>query len=162
MQIMDSRKVIFLDVDGVLNNSDTKGEWDPYVKIDDKLVERLATIVRATHAEIYLVSDWKREWYKDNKAIQDTYADFLDFKLAQFGLKITDKVEGGSCTRGKNINEFFKKHDVISYVILDDDDYDYYDCGHGANYVPIYAAVGLTDENVKTAIDILNDENKTI
>ena len=91
---MDSRKVIFLDVDGVLNNSDTKGEWDPYVKIDDKLVERLATIVRATHAEIYLVSDWKREWYKDNKAIQDTYADFLDFKLAQFGLKIADKVEG--------------------------------------------------------------------
>lgn len=156
---MDSRKVIFLDVDGVLNNSDTKGEWDPYVKIDDKLVERLATIVQATNAEIHLVSDWKREWYKDNKAIQDTYADFLDFKLAQFGLEITDKVEGGSCTRGKNINEFLGNHDVTSYVILDDDDYDYYDCGHGANYVPIYAAVGLTDENVKTAIDILNDEN---
>jgi len=156
---MDSRKVIFLDVDGVLNNSDTKGEWDPYVKIDDKLVGRLATIVQATNAELYLVSDWKREWYKANKAIQDTYADFLDFKLAQFGLKITDKVAGESYDRGKNINEFLGNHDVAAYVILDDDDYDYYECGHGANYVPIYGAVGLTDEDVKTAIDILNGEN---
>ena len=159
---MKNLKVIFLDVDGVLNNDSTGVEWDPHVRISTALVAKLSKIVEKTNAEIYLVSDWKREWYKDNKAIQDTYADFLDFKLAQFGLKITDKVEGGSCTRGKNINEFFKKHDVISYVILDDDDYDYYDCGHGANYVPIYAAVGLTDENVKTAIDILNDENKTI
>ena len=159
---MKNLKVIFLDVDGVLNNDSTGVEWYPYVRISTALVAKLSKIVEKTDAEIYLVSDWKREWYKDNKAIQDIYADFLDFKLAQFGLKITDKVEGGSCTRGKNINEFLGNHDVSAYVILDDDDYDYYDCGHGANYVPIYAAVGLSDENVRTAIDILNDENKTI
>ncbi len=106
---MKNLKVIFLDVDGVLNNDSTGVEWDPYVRISTALVAKLSKIVEKTHAEIYLVSDWKREWYKDNKAIQDTYADFLDFKLAQFGLKIADKVEGGSCTRGKNINEFFKK-----------------------------------------------------
>lgn len=157
---MEKKYVIFLDVDGVLNNVDTRGEWDPYVKIDGELVARLAEIVQATNAEIYLVSDWKREWYRDKKSIQDTYADYLDYKLAEHGLKITDKVDGESYARGKNINEFFAAHEVRDYVILDDDEYDYYDFGHDNHYLPINPVYGLTDEDVQTAIDMLLGRDK--
>lgn len=157
---MEENRVIFLDVDGVLNNVDTRGEWDPYVKIDGELVARLAEIVRSTAAGIYLVSDWKREWYKDTKSIQDTYADYLDYKLAEHGLKITDKVDGESYARGKNINEFFATHEVRDYVILDDDEYDYYDFGHGDHYLPINPVHGLTDDDVQTAIDVLLGRDK--
>ena len=49
-------KVIFLDVDGVLNSVDTSEVFQGFVGIDDKLVSKLRKIVRATGAQIVLSS----------------------------------------------------------------------------------------------------------
>ena len=56
-------KVIFLDVDGVLNSVRTK-EQTPSgcTGIESKLVKNLAKIVNETKAILILTSDWKIEW----------------------------------------------------------------------------------------------------
>ncbi len=46
-------KVIFLDIDGVLNRDDGG------VKIEEEFVKRLAHIVEETEAEIILSSSWR-------------------------------------------------------------------------------------------------------
>ena len=79
---MDNKKskYIFLDVDGVLNNSKTEDRVKGFLGLNGNLVKRLKKIVDATGAEIYLISTWKERWYKENdkKKYQDAFADRLD------------------------------------------------------------------------------------
>ena len=62
---VEGPKVIFLDVDGVLNCHSTKDKCGDYIGIDDKKVALLKEIVDATGAIIILVSSWK-EWWTNN------------------------------------------------------------------------------------------------
>ena len=56
-------RYIFLDVDGVLNNANTKAiNPSGYAGVSSKLVRNLAKIVFATGAGIILSSDWKGGW----------------------------------------------------------------------------------------------------
>ena len=59
-------KIIFLDVDGVLNNVNTD-DMNPsgYTGVSMKLVRNLAKIVERSAAKIVLTSDWKIEWSKN-------------------------------------------------------------------------------------------------
>ena len=69
-------KVIFLDVDGVLNTSktfierkekhDKTGIWD--LEIDEFRVEYLKQIIDATDAKVVLSSAWKKDF--ENNPIQ--------------------------------------------------------------------------------------------
>ena len=52
-------KVIFLDIDGVLNCSTTKDLCEFYTGIEDKKVAILKQIVDATDAKIVLISTWR-------------------------------------------------------------------------------------------------------
>lgn len=56
------RKVIFLDIDGVLNCNNTTEIFLGITGIEDRLVEKLRAIVNATGAEIVLVSTWRDYW----------------------------------------------------------------------------------------------------
>jgi len=54
-----SMRVIFLDIDGVLNSSRTKNPRDfPYL-IDRKLLNRFKGLVRRTQARVVLSSTWR-------------------------------------------------------------------------------------------------------
>ena len=162
-EIMDNlqlKNIIFLDIDGVLNNSTTLDSVFGCVGIDDVLVKRLKKIVETTEAEIFLVSSWKYGWYKDaeQKQNQDIFANHLDTKLYQHGLKITDKVESDGDMldeRGKLIKGFLQTSKVKNFVILDDIVFDYISEGFENNLVLTYSKFGLTEEDVKKAIEIL-------
>ena len=53
-------KVIFLDVDGVLNNADTKDRSPSgYKGVSGEMIRNLREIVRKTGAQIILSSDWR-------------------------------------------------------------------------------------------------------
>lgn len=147
---------IFLDVDGVINNEHTKTNMHPYLRIDNKLVQKLAQIVYRSNSAIYLISDWKDYWEKTDKKKQDECADFLDYMLSCERIKIADKVAGSSFERGKNIKEFLQKHDIDNFAILDDIEFDYIDEGLSKNYIQIDSKKGLTDEDVEKALEILN------
>lgn len=119
--------IIFLDVDGVLNNNRTPDRSPKnYIGVEDKFIDNLEYIVNETGAEIVLSSDWKFEYDKDGH--HDTDMLYLIERLSEHGLSIMDITTGdsrgsGLSGRGSEIAYWLMsnigKH-VKRWVILDD------------------------------------------
>jgi hypothetical protein len=146
---------IFLDIDGVINNINTVDYGNPYIKIDSGLVQKLSDIVMLTNSKIFLISDWKEYWQKDNKEEQHEIANYIDYRLSCESLTIEDKVDGQKLTRGSNIKNFLLSQEINNFVILDDMPFDYKKEGLAKNFVHTNSEHGLTDEDVARAIKIL-------
>lgn len=133
-------RVIFLDVDGVLNCAYSESRA-PHgcLGVDDDKVKVLRKIVDATDAKIVLVSTWKQSWSK-NKECQDADANYLDRKLAEEGLYIMDKTTDHIDDRGAGIWRWLEKCDqpIESWIVLDDDIF------------PDYVALDVIPHHVKT------------
>ena len=152
-------KIVFLDVDGVLNSNDTEDHFKGSIGIDYSGVKLLREIVDATRAEIVLVSTWKIGWHKDDKKSQKDLANYLDARLAEEGLKIMDKTDGSVADRGQGIVDWLSKHPTESWIVLDDEIFkDYEECGVMPHLVKTsFYDGGLKDSHVELAIKILND-----
>lgn len=147
-------KVLFLDIDGVLN-SDTfylnrpkeiKHLPYPLSEFDPACVARLNRILAETKARLVVSSSWRHDA-------------FIDRVLDRAGIKpkmwdITPY--GMGRPRGYEIKKFLHEHpDIENYVILDD----------VANMLPEQQShfvqtkyyYGLTDEDMEKAINILNN-----
>ena len=155
-------KVIFLDVDGVLNSVDTSEVFQGFVGIDDKLVSKLRKIVRATGAQIVLSSSWKHDWEPLDKDKQNKYGDYLDQKLKKYLLSAVDTTnEANSECRGEGIIEWVGTHEVDSFIILDDEWFDFKELGLQSRVIKTEfydENGGLTDDHVELAIELLNSE----
>lgn len=159
-------KVILLDVDGVLNCWGTRERILGLVGIEDRLVKRLARIVAFTGAEIWLISSWKNSW-----VCHDELGTYLDGKLARYGLRIAGMVDFFDVDPEKRgyqvmlwLDEWLRgkdrEDDIESFVILDDEWFDYSD------WSPLKGRVvktefydkngGLKDLHVEQAVKILN------
>lgn len=157
-------KIIFLDVDGVLNCSSTKDKCGYYIGIEDKKVSLLKEIVNATNAKIVLVSSWKESWYKEQffKSHQDILANYLDSKLNEQGLTIFDKTEDEIDNRGDGILEYvrhlkWKGVKVDNYIVIDDELFDYLKTKLTKNLIQTsFNSGGLQEKHVKKAIGKLN------
>ena len=86
-------KIIFLDVDGVLNCQKSESHCQGCIGIDNDKVKRLRKIVEATGAKIVLCSSWKTFWEKVHKDDQRELANYLDRKLKRENLYIFDKTK---------------------------------------------------------------------
>lgn len=154
-------RVIFLDIDGVLNTPLSESRCGEYIGIDDDKVERLADIVKRTNAKIVLVSTWKQYWRKEEKLkpLQDYTAIYLDEKLKKFGLKVIDKTrdkaDGIYLSRGRGILEYIDRNTVKSFVILDDLQFDYDGCDLTDCFIKTNPTIGLTSEQGEKACKIL-------
>ena len=146
-------KVIFVDVDGVLNcNSTTVFTRSGAQFVEDRLIERLKTIVSATGAKIILSSDWRY----DREPPYD--ADFLELKnkLLEHGIKIhgyTPIYYGQD--RGFEINAWLNSHPKVKKFVILDDRCDMFPVKH--RLVRTDPNIGLTDEDVEEAIWLLNN-----
>lgn len=154
-------KVIFLDIDGVLNEEKSKSQCAGYRGIDDSKVQNLKKIVDATGAKIVLISTWKEFWYRDNKQFQGIMANYLDKKLKKQGLfaydKTRDYFDKQYFSRGEGILDFIEREKVSKFIILDDLQYDYDSCGLTDNYIKTdFNCGGLTAELANKAIEILD------
>jgi len=121
-------KVIFLDIDGVLNVC-TK-QRDEFGSIFHKeFVDNLRHIVEETNAKIVITSTWrfsglntmKEMWLKRN--LPGEVIDITPFKS-----KKEKKTLGWSnlpfrerCERGEEIKDWLELNEVDSYCIIDDD-----------------------------------------
>ena len=154
-------KVIFLDIDGVLNTPSSESRCGEYIGIDDEKVKQLKKIVEKTKAEIVLISTWKKYWRKEEKLkpLQDYSATYLDEKLAKQGLKAIDKTkdkaDGRFLSRGESILEYVCRNNVENYIILDDCQFDYDGCDLSDKLIKTNQTEGLTEKEVKTACRIL-------
>ena len=160
-------KIIFLDVDGVLNSVNTKERLHGLIGIEEAKVKLLKEIVDATDAKIVLTSTWKHEWFpyapleeqpKDGK--------YLLEKLSAQGLELLTKTyEAAPLYRGQGILDFLDTLPAPpeSFVILDDESFDYKELNLipklvKTKFYPVEPgdAGGLRPEAVQQAIDILN------
>ena len=149
--------IIFLDVDGVLNNIETttttKSGW---TFVDDFLVERLRTIVELTGAKVVLSSSWRYGMYSSGTDRQD-YLELVD-KLRDFDIHVIDVTPVLSDgDREEEIKWWLKRYwsGFGNYVILDDINY-FIDLQ--TNFVQTSPETGLTLGNVERAIKILKGE----
>ena len=151
-------KVVFLDIDGVLNEEKSRSRCCGYKGIDDKKAENLAKIVEETNAKIVLISTWKDDWRKTDKAHQGMMANYLDKKLKKQGLAVLDKTKsidknGFHFSRGEGILQYLADNKVEKYVILDDYQFDYDSCGLTDHYIKTNAhSGGLTEQLAEKAI----------
>lgn len=102
-------KIIFLDIDGVLNCETTKERHCGCIGIEPAKVELFNKILEKTGAMVVLSSTWRLD--AQSRAEVKKYVDYFD---------ITPEIEGKS--RGKEIESWIEKHNVDKYAIIDDDD----------------------------------------
>ena len=104
-------KVIFLDIDGVLNAIDTKERWQGFIGMNPVLVDRFNKLVEDTSAEVVLSSTWRHneDWRKTMKK------NGLNMKFLDRTIRMPGKI------RGLEIKEWLDRNEVEKYVILDDD-----------------------------------------
>lgn len=103
------RKILFLDVDGVLNSWKTGGRY----ALKRSCLKRLQKIVEETNCEIVLSSTWRRDEYALKR---------LRRVLNYRNIVIEDcTIYIPSGPRGLEIAEWIKRNNVDKYAILDDD-----------------------------------------
>jgi hypothetical protein len=104
-------KVIFLDIDGVLNTCKTVERWRGLIGIDAALAHRFAQLQQETSASVVLSSTWRlfRNW----KSTMRTNG----------VLGVIDRTPDlPGCARGEEIEAWMAGHpEVCVYAILDDE-----------------------------------------
>ena len=148
-------KIIFLDVDGVLNNLNwAKRMFDEEgvrVLKEDILERRalllLQLLVEKTGAKIVVSSSWRK--------IPTSFKSLCD-QLEQHGMRVFDTTPHVGGERGNDITAWFNRNPgEYRYVILDDDS----DMGDHMEHLvqTSWYKRGLTRGHVDRAIEILNE-----
>jgi len=136
-------KVVFLDIDGVLNDftTDVYGDDTP----TDSHLKILKHIIDETGAEIVLSSTW-RLFVKARKTVEKRLA---DFGMKLFGVTMELR------NRPDEIREWLSRHNVENFVILDDEPMSN---DLKSKAVKTTLTYGLLPSHAERAIKILNAE----
>lgn len=146
-------KVIFLDIDGVLNNANTKDRTpDKFIGIEDIFVKRLVDIVRSTKAKVVLSSSWRTM-----KEDEPDYIYMID-KLKSKGIELYGYTTKEGWNRAEQIKNWLSdKPEVDNFIILDDEfELEFAESGYTDNLVKTEYAIGLTEEKKQEAINKLS------
>ena len=151
-------KIIFLDIDGVLNHE----EWYDKVvtskikpinqDLDPSSIGKINRIISLTDAKIVLSSSWR----------VDSNCSTTLYKSGLFKDSIIDKTpyirHDENHMRGFEIQKWLDEtgYKISSYVIIDDDK-DMLDSQMN-NFIQTSRWTGITDEDVDNCIKILNNE----
>ena len=140
-------KIIFLDVDGVLNSFQDRYSFDLET---DYHFELLQKIVQETGAKIVLSSSWRIGLARHGESV-------LIDRLKEFGMNIiscTPVLNG--CCRGDEIRKWLDdtEEDVERFVILDDES----DMAEfkETHLIKTDSMVGLQENDVRKCIEMLN------
>ena len=152
-------RVIFLDIDGVVNCWDTK-ERAPsrVIGVEQRLIAHIKEIVDATGAKIVLSFTWRKDWAFDLLDGKDWI--YLRDEFAKQGLHFLDYTPSRRDShRGEEIKEWLEStdYDVESYVVIDDEMYDIWEL-HEGHLVQTSYDDGIKPEAVDKAIKILEKE----
>lgn len=154
-------KLVFLDIDGVLDT------YKSHYMLDPVLLDRLGNILGRTGSWIVISSSWRCE------NVPDTVEFLTDYDNPRVGsnpFPFADRIVGVTpilytvvdddidrpATRGEEITAYLKAHPCDNYVILDDCDEMQGD--QRLHLVLVNDEIGLTDHDVEKAVSILNQE----
>lgn len=137
------KKIVFLDMDGVLNcrRFRSSAKWNG---IDPDRVKRLNTLIERTQAEVVISSSWR--YAHSPEKMQELLS----------GCGFTGKIIGDipklHTSRHTEIKRWLDEQYLpCNFVILDDDE----DAGVGLEYNYVNVPDGLEDEHVEKAVRIL-------
>lgn len=134
-------KVIFLDIDGVLNtNSDRE--------ISDDKLKLLSELVSKTGADVVLSSSWRYGWNQSKLNQPGTRIYRLKQLLKNNGIVIKDTI-GLDLTKHIQIKNYLNTNMISNYIVLDDEPIDTY------NLVQTNGDVGLTQLDCQKASRLL-------
>lgn len=156
-------KVIFLDIDGVLNSMEfyeNKPESDlRHNPFDRKCVAVLKQIVDATDAKIVLTSSWRGGWDKDPSRCH-LEGQLLNDIFAEYGFSVYDKTASlRSGRRPMEIKQYLETSGsaINNYVIIDDNDFGWKEFDMDSRLVLTdFQKGGLNTDHAAKAIKILN------
>lgn len=113
-------KVIFLNIDGVLNFEESDAEAPSGKKgIAESRVKELKKIISESGARIVLIGSWKADWdFDDKKCTKDGV--YLNKKLERRGLHILDKTKD-DLPDEEGVADWIRRHPNVtdSCVLLD-------------------------------------------
>ena len=174
-------KVLFLDIDGVLNSenwfayriycvknnmvnilmnfvdTDDRNIKHKLTMLDDRAIANLNRIIEETGCKVVLSSSWRSSIESENIFTQNLLK-LKGFKYEFYDVTPRLWFSDFSTRRGEEINVWLdkesEKHEIESFVILDDDSDMLPEQMN--NFIHVDGQVGLTDRDVLTAIEILN------
>lgn len=162
-------KVLFLDVDDVLNNWSTEDEIlnsdgtpslipnkvppEAWCGVDEFRIEYIRNIVKKTKCKIVLCSSWRFDEvavaYLKKRLGEETASQIIDF---------TPDFREINKSRYEEIDSWLINHPGVNkFVILDNstnDDLDIF----GRAFVQTHTYIGMNEEHMKRVIDILGEE----
>ena len=162
-------KIIFLDVDGVLNSSEWNRKHPDKIEngflIDEAKVTLLGELSRKTNAKIVLHSGW-RFWFDSkfrpnrkesehfNNLLEKENISFYDF-TPDFSTEEIRRTKEFSLIKAEEILFWFKEHREISgWVVIDD--LDLHNSIVSAHQVKPDSEYGLSVEDIQKAEKILS------
>ena len=152
-------KVIFLDIDGVLNSAAYQAEWggDPPSNVDETRMPLLCRVLEETGAVIVLSSSWRRLWHPD-PALRAPGWKAVGESFARFGVEVFDRTpDYAGNNRDREVRDWLTVHggEVESFVILDDYGYGWGDLSDRLVRTDMRKGRGLMESHVQKAIALL-------
>jgi len=156
-------KVIFFDIDGVVNCSDTK-ERSPskVIGVEQSKITLIKQIIDATGAKLVLSSTWRIGWFYEETGSHDRDEQdwhYLRDEFSKQGLWFFDYTPlDKSRHRGTEIQTWLDKweDEIDAYVVIDDSMYDIWEM-HEGHLIETSFGYGIQDEHVRQAIKILGE-----
>ncbi len=150
-------KVIFLDIDGVLNSVKYDREKeDVNASIDETRLFILKELVDKSGAFIVLSSTWRKHWDKERGAIDKT-GEYMVKCFEKAGLDIYDRTVDISYTkRSEEIKIWLSEHPgTESFVIFDDEFFGWGDLSDNMVKTDSRIGRGLERKHIEKALEIL-------
>lgn len=151
-------KVIFLDIDGVLNTESWRNSTEEYFEkpISEEKMPLVKYIVDYTDSKIVLTSSYRQYWNEGAKQASEI-GKYMNEIFAEYGVKIHSKTRWlPGNNRRLEIEAWIGEHDsqISNYVVIDDIDYGF-DKKH---FVKTSDETGIDEFAVEKAINILTGE----
>lgn len=141
------KKVLFLDIDGVLNNIASMAEG---VEIVPEKVLLIRDVIEATGARIVISSTWRMGLSKDTLAMILGFAGMRRHYIIDVTPELPNK------TRGHEIDQWLVRNPEYQMYAIIDDDSDMLD-SQKPYFVQTSAMAGITTLERQKLIDILKE-----
>lgn len=138
MKDEDKTKILFLDIDGVVNCDSTTQRHRGFIGIDPYMAFLVGKIQLDTGCSVVLSSTWRLDEHS-RKEVREQVVDFIDCTPKTWG------TFPHFSSRGEEIKAWLDEHpEVQKYAILDDDTEDME--LHDGHYFRTYWTEGITKE----------------
>lgn len=148
--------IVFLDIDGVLNTDKTCIFYDNEMIVEDDKLLLLKNLWKKRKVKSFQFQQKKITGKRKTKTNKVYTGAYLDEKFSEYGLTIYDKTIDDGIHRGLGVLAWKSRNNTKNIVVLDDNEEGYDAITKAFYLVKISGGIGLTEQNLEKAKEILN------